>query len=50
MKKVLALVMVAVMAMAMFAGCQASDDSSPVVKIGTTGPLTGDYAAYGTAV
>ena len=51
MKKVFAIVLAAAMVAMMFAGCGASkDDNSPVVKIGTTGPLTGDYAAYGTAV
>ena len=51
MKKVFAIVLTVVMVMAMFAGCGASaDENSPVVKIGTPGPLTGDYAAYGVAV
>ena len=49
MKKVFALVMAAMMVMAMFAGCQPATNSA-VVKIGTTGPLTGDAAAYGLAV
>ena len=57
MKKVFALVLAAMMVMAMFAGCQSADSNadnngtkSAVVKIGTTGPLTGDAAAYGLAV
>ena len=50
MKKVLAIVMAAMMVMAMFAGCGAADANSAVVKIGTTGPLTGPNAAYGLAV
>ena len=52
MKKVFALVMVAVMVAAMFAGCGKAEDSSDpaVIQIGTSGPLTGPNAAYGTAV
>ena len=58
MKKVLALVMAAMMVMAMFAGCQPADtgstngdgSTSAVVKIGMMGPLTGGAAVYGTAV
>jgi len=53
MKKVFALVLSAMMVLSLFAGCGASGegDADPaVVKIGTTGPLTGPYAAYGTAV
>ena len=52
MKKVFALVMAAVMAVAMFTGCgsSAGDADSAVIKIGMSGPLTGPAAAYGTAV
>ena len=53
MKKVFALVLAAMMVVAMFAGCSSSgssDADSAVVKIGTTGPLTGPAAAYGLAV
>ena len=53
MKKVFALTLAVMMVVAMFAGCGssgASNEDPAVVKIGTTGPLTGDYAAYGTAV
>ena len=51
MKKVFAMVMAAVMVVAMFAGCASSGgDSDGVIKIGTMGPLTGDYAVYGKAV
>ena len=51
MKKVFALLMAAMMVVTMFAGCSGSKDAdSPVVKLGTTGPLTGPAAAYGIAV
>ena len=50
MKKVFAIVMAAMMIMAMFAGCQSAGDDGNVIKIGTSGPLTGDYAVYGVAV
>ena len=51
MKKVFAMVMAAVMVVAMFAGCASSGgESADVIKIGTMGPLTGDYAVYGKAV
>ena len=50
MKKVFAFVMAAMMVMAMFAGCGAEKEDPAVVKIGTTGPLTGPNAAYGLAV
>ncbi len=51
MKKMFAFVMAAMMLMAMFAGCQSSDSSeATVIKVGTSGPLQGDYAVYGVAV
>ena len=52
MKKVFALLMAAVMVVAMFAGCGSSAPTADakVIKIGMTGPLTGDAAVYGTAV
>ena len=51
MKKVLAFVMAAVMVAAMFAGCGAGASADPkTIKIGMTGPLTGDAAVYGKAV
>ena len=52
MKKVFALVLAVMMVAAMFTGCgNAADSSDPaVIKIGTSGPLTGPNAAYGTAV
>ena len=52
MKKVLAIVMAAMMVMAMFAGCAGSKytaDNTEFV-IGVSGPLTGGAAIYGTAV
>ena len=52
MKKFFALLMAAMMVVSMFAGCGAAKESadSAVVKLGTTGPLTGPAAAYGIAV
>ena len=64
MKKVLAMLMAALMVAAMFAGCSSSkpatettaaaaDDASTAagtVKIGMSGPLTGGASAYGLAV
>ena len=54
MKKVFALVMAVCMVAMMFAGCQAAPageaGGKKVIKIGTSGPLTGDYAVYGKAV
>ena len=51
MKKVFAMVMAVMMAVSMFAGCQpSSGNQKGVLKIGMTGPLTGDAAEYGVAV
>ena len=52
MKKFFALMMAAMMVVSMFAGCGASKEGadSAVIKLGTTGPLTGPAAAYGIAV
>ena len=52
MKKFFALMMAAMMVVSMFAGCGASQEGadSAVIKLGTTGPLTGPAAAYGIAV
>lgn len=51
MKKVFALVMAAVMVAAMLAGCGSGETTDKnTVKIGMTGPLTGDNAVYGKAV
>ena len=49
MRKVMAMVMAAAMCLAMLAGCSGSKDSG-AIKLGCTGPLTGDAAIYGTAV
>ena len=49
MKKILTLVLVAVLLVAAFAGCGKKEDDS-VIVIGGSGPLTGDYATYGVSV
>lgn len=50
MKKTVALFLAIVMVAAMFAGCGKSGKSSGTIKVGSIGPLTGDYAQYGKAV
>jgi len=64
MKKVIALILAAMLMMSVFAGCgeagtanpgnlggnQAGETGSGVIKVGTSGPLNGDYAVYGVAV
>ena len=52
MKKVLAVLMAALMVAAMFTGCgsKKTAESSNAIKIGMCGPLTGGAAVYGTAV
>lgn len=61
MKKVLAMLMAALMVAAMFTGCSSSKpatettaaaaaDATGTVKIGMSGPLTGGASAYGLAV
>ena len=60
MKKLFALLMAALMVVSMFAGCgskpaadaPAADASASagVIKVGSSGPLTNDYAVYGKAV
>jgi len=51
MKKVFAIVMAALMAVSVFAGCKpTAGGTAGVLKIGMTGPLTGDAAEYGVAV
>ena len=60
MKKFFALLMAAMMVVAMFAGCgssapaetegPAAEGSATPIKVGSSGPLTNDYAVYGKAV
>ena len=59
MKKIIALLMAAVMAVGVFAGCQPAqggnagtndDAGTAAIKLGMCGPLTGGAAVYGTAV
>ena len=61
MKKVLAMLMAALMVAAMFTGCSSSKPATETtaaaaaatagtVKIGMSGPLTGGASAYGLAV
>ena len=52
MKKVLAVLLAALMVAAMFTGCgsKKAAESSNAIKIGMCGPLTGGAAVYGTAV
>ena len=56
MKKVLSLVLAAVMTAAMFAGCADKKDSGSTagagntIKVGSSGPMTGGNAVYGLAV
>lgn len=54
MKKFLSLALAAAMMVSSFAGCSSSNKSSStdekVFFIGGSGPLTGDYATYGTSV
>ena len=61
MKKFFALLLAAMMVVSLFAGCGSSAPaekndapqagaSTPPIKIGTSGPLTNDYAVYGKAV
>ena len=49
MKKIITLVLVAVLLVAAFTGCGKKEDDSTIV-IGGSGPLTGDYATYGVSV
>ena len=52
LKKVLAVVMAVALIVTCFAACGGNDkpDTDATLKIGVTGPLTGDYAQYGLAV
>lgn len=49
MKKVVAFVLVMVMAAALFVGCSSSGADSGALKVGFVGPLTGGAAIYGNA-
>ncbi len=51
MKKTICMVLVLVMALALFAGCGGqSGGTADVIKVGWLGPLTGNVAQYGQAV
>lgn len=53
MKKTIALILAAMMVVALFAGCGGNNEPAAdgaALKIGMTGPLTGDNAQYGLAV
>ncbi len=61
MKKFIAMLLAVLMTVGMFAGCGGNDapettaapnaeGAAPALKIGLTGPLTGDASAYGLAV
>ena len=50
MRKVFAIVLAAVMCLSLMVGCSKKDSGDNVIKLGMTGPLTGDAAIYGTAV
>lgn len=49
-KKFVSVVCVAALAVSVMAGCNNEAETATTWKIGTIGPLTGDYAAYGIAV
>ncbi len=48
MKKFLAVMLVVLMMATLFVSCSKSESSSDEIKVGFVGPLTGDYANYGT--
>lgn len=50
MKKLFAILLVCCMAVSMFAGCGNADSDEEYIVIGGIGPITGDYATYGTSV
>ncbi len=50
MKKFVAVLVAVVMCAALFAGCGAKASSGGTILLGGIGPLTGDYANYGTSV
>ena len=49
-RKVFAIILVAVMCLSLMVGCSSKDSGDNVIKLGMTGPLTGDAAIYGVAV
>ncbi|MBQ8798428.1 MAG: ABC transporter substrate-binding protein [Lachnospiraceae bacterium] len=49
MKKVVCLGLISAMMLSAFAGCGKKDSGSDVIRIGGTGPLTGDASVYGQA-
>ena len=49
MKKVVCLGLISAMMLSAFAGCGKKDSGSDVIRIGGTGPLTGDASVYGLA-
>ena len=63
MKKLIAMLLAATLVLTVFAGCgktepaaeettaaPAAEGTAPAIKIGVTGPLTGDNSEYGLAV
>lgn len=50
LKKVIAVVMALALVVTCFAACGGNKENDDTLKIGFTGPLTGDYAQYGLAV
>ncbi len=48
MKKFLAVMSVVLLMATLFVSCSKSESSSEEIKVGFVGPLTGDYANYGT--
>jgi len=49
MKKVVCLGLISAMMLSAFAGCGKKDSGSDAIRIGGTGPLTGDASVYGLA-
>lgn len=50
MKKVFAMILAVMMVASMFAGCGGGGGRGDAIKIGLSGPFTGDNAVYGNAV
>ena len=49
-RKVFAIILAAVMCLSLMVGCSKKDSGDNVIKLGMTGPLTGEAAIYGVAV